>query len=430
MIGMEKPAALIFSGGGARGAYEIGVWQALRELDIQIDLVCGTSVGAINAALVVQGSFDTAVSVWKELETHMVFDLDSEADPLPKRMSHIGIDLKKLHHMDFDLSLDSVPFPELGTYAKNLFSKGGTSCNALRSLLRQHIDEAVIRESSTGYGLVTVELPSLNPKHLFKGHIPRGKLVDFILASASCFPAVQAYAIGETKYIDGGYKDNLPVAMALEKGFSQVIAVDLDAVGVVPQEPLDAVNKLLFIRCPWNLGNFLVFDKKNAARIMRLGYLDALKAFGFYDGSLYTFSKGTMSEDSLSGAEAAGKIFGLNPILLYNKTSFNHHLRKAILSHRKDLEESQKSVFKKLKNPLQALESLSQLIKNNVSRETAVLLLAEFMKEHPGGFSLPGNLSIVENLAKKADENLFRSEREAAAYLLDEGFMDDVLTVL
>lgn len=40
-----------------RGAYEIGVWQALREMGIPIDLVTGTSVGAINGALIAQRRF-------------------------------------------------------------------------------------------------------------------------------------------------------------------------------------------------------------------------------------------------------------------------------------------------------------------------------------------------------------------------------------
>ena len=50
-----KKTALVLSGGGSRGAYEIGVWKALKTLGIQIDMVMGTSVGAINGAMIVQG---------------------------------------------------------------------------------------------------------------------------------------------------------------------------------------------------------------------------------------------------------------------------------------------------------------------------------------------------------------------------------------
>ena len=49
-----KKTALVLSGGGSRGAYEIGVWKALKKLRIRIHMAFGTSVGAINSAMVVQ----------------------------------------------------------------------------------------------------------------------------------------------------------------------------------------------------------------------------------------------------------------------------------------------------------------------------------------------------------------------------------------
>lgn len=55
-----KKTALVLSGGGSRGAYEIGVWEALIELGIKIDLVTGTSVGSINGAFVAQKDFRLA----------------------------------------------------------------------------------------------------------------------------------------------------------------------------------------------------------------------------------------------------------------------------------------------------------------------------------------------------------------------------------
>ena len=47
----ERKIALVLSGGGSRGAYQCGVWQALEELGIKIDIVVGVSVGAINGAV-------------------------------------------------------------------------------------------------------------------------------------------------------------------------------------------------------------------------------------------------------------------------------------------------------------------------------------------------------------------------------------------
>ena len=49
--------AVVLSGGGSKGAYEMGVWKALRKLHISYDIVTGTSVGALNAAFMVQKDY-------------------------------------------------------------------------------------------------------------------------------------------------------------------------------------------------------------------------------------------------------------------------------------------------------------------------------------------------------------------------------------
>ena len=51
--------ALILSGGGARGAFQVGVWQYLREINWTPDLICGTSIGAVNAAAIGSGRVPT-----------------------------------------------------------------------------------------------------------------------------------------------------------------------------------------------------------------------------------------------------------------------------------------------------------------------------------------------------------------------------------
>ena len=56
--------AIVLAGGGSRGAYQIGVWKALREMGIDYQLVTGTSVGALNGVLMVQQEYDKALAVW------------------------------------------------------------------------------------------------------------------------------------------------------------------------------------------------------------------------------------------------------------------------------------------------------------------------------------------------------------------------------
>ena len=47
---MEK-TGLVLGGGGAKGSYQMGAWKAFRELDLSFDLIVGTSIGALNGAL-------------------------------------------------------------------------------------------------------------------------------------------------------------------------------------------------------------------------------------------------------------------------------------------------------------------------------------------------------------------------------------------
>ena len=80
--------ALVLGGGGSRGAYEIGVCKALEELEIEIDMVFGTSVGAINGAMIAQGDLALAEKLWLELSTDMVFDIGGSAgEPNHDRVS-------------------------------------------------------------------------------------------------------------------------------------------------------------------------------------------------------------------------------------------------------------------------------------------------------------------------------------------------------
>ena len=57
------------------------------------------------------------------------------------------------------------------------------------------------------------------------------KLVDYAVASATCYPAFKIKTIDNEKYIDGGFYDNVPIQLAIDMGADNVIVVDLQAVG-------------------------------------------------------------------------------------------------------------------------------------------------------------------------------------------------------
>ena len=72
---------LVFSGGGAKGAYEIGVYIALKKLKKNIDIVTGTSVGAINAVFVTQKDIKGALSFWDHVNFKTIYD-EKEFPPI------------------------------------------------------------------------------------------------------------------------------------------------------------------------------------------------------------------------------------------------------------------------------------------------------------------------------------------------------------
>ncbi len=60
LLDTSKEYGIVLDGGGARGAYQIGAWKALKEAGIKINAVAGTSVGALNGALICMDDVENA----------------------------------------------------------------------------------------------------------------------------------------------------------------------------------------------------------------------------------------------------------------------------------------------------------------------------------------------------------------------------------
>ncbi|MDE5539389.1 MAG: patatin-like phospholipase family protein, partial [Bacilli bacterium] len=64
---------LALEGGGVRGSYQAGVYMAMYELGIKIDGVCGTSIGALNGAIIASGHGEDLPKIWRSLSMGHVF---------------------------------------------------------------------------------------------------------------------------------------------------------------------------------------------------------------------------------------------------------------------------------------------------------------------------------------------------------------------
>ena len=74
-IDLTKEYGLILDGGGARGAYQIGAWKALVEAGVKVNAVAGTSVGALNGALICMGDVKQADSHTTHLGVIVCYNL-------------------------------------------------------------------------------------------------------------------------------------------------------------------------------------------------------------------------------------------------------------------------------------------------------------------------------------------------------------------
>ena len=286
--------ALVLSGGGAKGAYEIGVYQALLDMNIKVDMIVGTSIGAMNGYIISQHKFGEAKKLWETLKTEDVFDFSAARE----RARQYAAEFAKDHDRE-----------NIREQFKELFRENtGARFTSIKNLLNERFSEDAVRESDIEFGICTVKIPAdvdvlgvsgllkdlrfidredlkkLKPEvmRLWKEDIPKGKMLDYVLASCSIVPITVPYEIDGQHFIDGGFADNMPISMALEKGADVIIAVRLEAPGLLKFGDMvkaDWQSKLITIFPSESTGDMTDFDPAKSKRIMHMGYMDTLRIF-------------------------------------------------------------------------------------------------------------------------------------------------------
>ena len=219
---------MALEGGGARGSYQAGAAKALIENGYRFNGFVGTSIGAINSALLAQGELKTMLELWNTTEVSTLFDIDDEI-------------VKYIINMQFDM-LDMVKIQSLFT---KMLAERGADTSKIRKMLEEIVDEKAIRKSGNDFGLVTVALPDLRPCEVMLDEITEGKLIDYIMAS-SCFPGFKAAQIGSKTYIDGGFYDNMPINMLAKRGYKEIFALRTFSPGIIRKlEYADVVVKTI-----------------------------------------------------------------------------------------------------------------------------------------------------------------------------------------
>ena len=287
---------IALGGGGVRGAFQMGVWKALRKMNIEIGAAVGTSIGAINAALMVQDEYAKAMKMWRKITIEDII-------ALPK-----GMEGEK----------NIFKAKNLGELVKHIYEKEGLDMSPLENILRGIIDEEKIRKSPADFGIAALSLTNRKGIYKRKEEIPEGQLIDYIMASASILSKRQ---IEDETFYDGGMFDNMPVHML--GGMKDIITVDVQGIGFTRSFSSEGRN-VISIRSSSPQTGIMDFDRAGISRSIDEGYIACMRAFGRVMGSIYAISaksyldaRKKYSEQLISGVEKAARVLDVDTLEIY-----------------------------------------------------------------------------------------------------------------
>lgn len=196
---MKKPLAFVLSGGGARGAYQVGALRALYEAGYTPDIWVGTSVGSVNATYLALNGFtqqglDSLVEAWHAAAT---------ADLLPS--NYLYLTLRML-------------FNRAGIRPAHRFRDFFIAHGLTEDLKFKDVKKAKLL-------LVSADLNTAAP--VIYGLDPGESILEGLLASTALPPWIHPIEKDGQFLMDGGVVSNLPIEPALINGAKEIIALDL-----------------------------------------------------------------------------------------------------------------------------------------------------------------------------------------------------------
>ena len=306
----KKEYGLVLSGGGTRGAFQIGVWKALKELGIDVKAIAGTSIGALNGALFLQDDFNTTVKMYEKIKIDNIMKVE-------------GVNTDK---NIFDLS-------NIFNLASDFRKQKGIDNTPLREMIKQYIDMDKLYNSDIDFGLVTYSVKNKTPLQKFKNEIPKEQMEDYLLAS-SCFPIFKPQNIDGEEYFDGGLYDNAPANMLIEKGYKNIIIADIAGMGFSRK----TAKKNVYVKVispSEDLGGTFEFNHEKIINNMKLGYLDTMRSFNKLQGHIYYFKPEEFAKmlenfnlQTIYGLEFAAEMYKMYKYREYTFEEFITELNK------------------------------------------------------------------------------------------------------
>ena len=270
-LDISKIYAIALEGGGARGAWQVGAWRALEEAGIRYNAVSGTSVGAINGALMAMRDLHQAEQIWKDIRFSQIINVDDEAMGLI-----MGGSFENLSQL-------KTAFQTL----KSIISDRGLDVEPLRNMLAERVDEERIRNSGVEFYLTTVSVTDKKELEIDVRDLAEGEIKDMIMASAY-HPAFKQAPIGGKTYADGGFYDSVPISALVSRGYQNLIVLRLNSIGIERRVKIPGDVSITTIEPSADLGSMLNFSSEQSAANMVLGYYDTQKVlYGLYGQEYY-----------------------------------------------------------------------------------------------------------------------------------------------
>ena len=227
---IAEPLGLVLSGGGAKGAYEVGVWQELQAAGLasNVTVISGTSVGALNAALFATRP-DFAEQIWLEkMEDVFTINTNRVGESIQKTMNDVSnaVEIAKKTGENWRGAL-SFGFNTLlraaDNYVKTVKSKDMIVGYVDSTKLSNAIDEVLPKDWPSEAPVVyatEVEKGGMTSKTWRLNAESHERRSLMIRASAALPCAFDTVSIDGRVYVDGGWEDkggdNVPLRPIVE----------------------------------------------------------------------------------------------------------------------------------------------------------------------------------------------------------------------
>lgn len=287
---------LVLAGGGSRGAYQIGVWRALVELGIDkhIQVVSGTSIGALNTILFLQGDFKLAEDIWSKITKDKILPIDD------KELGLKGI--------LFNLGAKNIAF--IKKYIPKVVKAGTISREGLDEILEK-VDLSIIRESKVkAYAACTV-IPELKAEY-FNLNDHSVEDIKKIIHATSAVPMIyDSQSIENINYLDGAITDNVPIQPVYGEGCDVIIVVHLSNDSLVDRCMFPNTNIIEIVpsdMCGPDLKETLDFDINMIKKRMTNGYRDTMYKFKPIMDIARVIDNNSITDDRVNNSKMKNKI--------------------------------------------------------------------------------------------------------------------------